>query len=1249
MLDLKKYTRSILSSFILSVFIGFSATSAMADNMSTVPLYTVSKVDPNILINLSVETPMGGAAYNDQYDIDKGGNCNGRTIAWDVGNCYTPTNVYLGYFDPDKCYDYSSGRFNPQSDTVDAGKHTCSGRYSGNFMNWATMTAMDAFVFTMTGGNRVVDTDSLTVVERAKKHNNSSWFPHKYFTTTDGVSPSMVTPYSNSAIYIRNDAWAVDFGTTKDSQDIDADFNVQIRVCDETKTLEDNCVAFTDGGSTYYKPVGLIQKNAKHKRFGVVSYLKANTIAKNGGVLRSKMKYVGLDMPETSGFGNRVTNTNAEWGSDGLYIDDPDSQAGSHGIVYSGVINYINKFTREHGHKVYDPVSELFYEAVHYFRGQDNANAGPTGEYLPTTDDEYGHFPAHSTWDDPIEYACQKNFIIAINDSFPHRDKRVPGSNFTCPFTGDNADDTDVDSQDCGQPSDADTFFDAGTWTSSIHTQEGGGDIALDMAWANGAFGPLSNGRYNSNYIAGLAYQANVTDLRDDFTGDQTITTFMVDTQEYNNDPLDDNKSPLWLTAKYGGFVDENGNDQPDLQSEWDADANGDPDNYVLATKPAKMIAALNNAFRDIDALNSSSSAVVANSVRLVTGTQIYQAGFDSGDWSGDLIALPVAMDGSIGAEVWSSKTQLQSQGWSSGRNIFTSDPDTGNGKVFTWNSITSDQQDALDINPTTNADDGNGEDRLEYIRGNGAKEISETNGIFRDRDYKLGDLINSTPVYVADPQFDYPDSLVDIAGGEESYGVFAQAKSSRTPVIYVGGNDGMLHGFDAANGNELMAYVPGFILPELNEFTSPFYEHRYYVDGSPTMGDVLFSADEKWHTVLASGARSGGQGVFLLDITDPTAFTQTADNATKLAVWEFTDEDDSDLGYTFSQPSIGKMADENWAVVFGNGYHNTEADGHVGSGHAVLYIVNAETGALIKKIDTGVGDASNPNGLSTPSLVDIDGDNIIDYIYAGDLYGNMWKFKVTHTNTAQWTVDYKLFAAADGEATPNPQPITVKPDVGFHPLGGYMVYFGTGKYFEEGDGVPTNYGTQTFYGVRDNGSAVASRATLQEQEVRTYVNAAGGDYRITTNNTIDWDTQDGWYMDLTENGELVVQDPQLNQDNIVFVTQTPVSDPCAFGGTSWVMELDAITGGWPDGSVFDTNNDGVIDDSDLIDYDDDQNVATGWRPGDTDDQAIYTRPTIIPAGEVEYKFMSKSSGGVATVKEKGAEDAGRQSWEQIR
>lgn len=1304
---------------LASLFGLYAACAAFSANagISQLPLTLVTSADPNILINLSVETPMGGAAYNDQDDTASGGSCSGRSWisrvdggSYSVGTCYDSSKTYLGYFDSDKCYTYSGSEFTPNSDAT---AHVCSGEFSGNFMNWSTMTAMDMFVLTMTGGNRTTDSTSSTIIERVKKQDNDSWYPYKVVSGTRNVAPSTVTPWSDSTVYIYNTDFGVrfstelrdDLGSNRLSSGGVDDFNLKVKVCDASKGLEENCIEYDNAGTPYYKPEGLMQRNAANKRFAATSYLQANNRTKDGGVLRAPMKYVGPDMPQSGGFGARVTNPNAEYGTDGLLNSDPDGQSGSGGVTDSGVINYINKFSRSHGYKSYDPVSELFYESLRYFRGQSVASPGPTTDYLAASDAERGGFPAYTSWDDPIQNWCQKNFIVGINDANPWRDKKLPGTHFTASTIYGHT----IADSDYGTPSNPDTWFEVKKYTNEVGSMQSLNGTTQCVGCVSGdctsgttnltstdktmnnlgeVFGtcPYSP-KENSYYVAGLAYQANTEDMRDDFINDQTVTTFMIDTQEYSTNPLTGEMNPLWLAGKYGGFDDKNGDGEPDTADEWDADGDGEPDNYVLATNPSKMVTALNNTFAEIEKRDSSSSAVVANSVRLHTGTKIFQARFNSGEWSGELLSFPIDLNGNVGSADWNAKTVLETQAWNTGRNIFSFDPDAKTGIPFDWTSLTTAQQTALDINPDSSppASDSNGQSRLEFIRGNRGEEAA-SGGIFRDRAAKLGDLVNSAPVYVSAPNFFYSEVLEDAdcalatpTTPTACYSTFKAAHADRGPIIYVGGNDGMLHAFNAEQvvdtngavvteaGEELMAYVPAFLIPGLNQLTSQDYIHQYYVDGNPTSVDAYFDtgSGSAWHTVLVGGARAGGQGYYALDITDPSDFGEDLTNAATLALWEFTDADDADLGFTYSQPAIVRMANDKWAVIFGNGYENTTADGNASTtGHAVLYILFMEEGLNgwgdsgdFIKIDTGVGTTGAPNGIATPAPVDLDGDGNVDVIYAGDLEGNLWKFDVSGANTNQWDDAGSrsiLFTATDSSSTP--QPITVRPDVGTHPNGGVMVYFGTGKYFEDGDNDPSNYGPQTFWAIWDDGASV-SKSDLLEQKIVTTVTESGTEFRTTTNKTIDWTNDEGWYLDLTDTGEMVVVDPVLNHGIIIFITQVPTSDPCDFGGYSWLMEMDAVTGGWPMDFNLDVNNDGIIDAQDVLnsvtgDFDDDGNSESNdnVKPtGKKSTQGILTKPTIISAGRREYKYSSGSQGGIDRTIEAASATRGRQSWEQIR
>lgn len=730
-------------------------------------------------------------------------------------------------------------------------------------------------------------------------------------------------------------------------------------------------------------------------------------------------------------------------------------------------------------------------------------------------------------------------------------------------------------------------------------------------------------------------------------------------------------EQPLYYAAQWGGFEEDEDNpgtvDEPDQISEWDADGDGQPDNYFFVTNPAKLATSLQEVFTKVEEEQASASAVAANSTSLQTGTLIFQARFDSTNWTGDLVALPLNADGSIGTPAWMAAGELDSKDQDS-REIITLNPATEEGIAFRWGQLDTgagSQQAML------NGADDNGEARLNFLRGDRAGELQQ-GGNFRDRDSVLGDIINSAPAFMSSvPPFNYPGSLE-----AESYVDFKNdvKAANRPPMVYAGANDGMLHGFDAETGEERLAYAPNRIFAGIGNLADQDYRetHRYYVDGSPTVGDAFFGG--AWKSVLVGSLGAGGQGLFALNVTDPDNFTEG--NAENIVMWEFTDADDADLGYTIGQASIVKMQNGKWAAIVGNGYNNTATsdsnnvpDTNVSAtGQAALFIIPLDNPSNYVKISTNVGTTFDPNGLATPAAVDFDGDNLVDYVYAGDLRGNLWKFDVSDSSSGNWDVAFgdasnpePLFKAVD--ASGKAQPITVQPEVGRHLSGqpGFMVYFGTGRFFEDGDNDPDDFETfsQTFYGIWDanNDTNDASRGNLQQQEVVYEGQVPAGfddQFRIVSDEPVDWSSQKGWYLDLPTSGERVVADSIVSNGRVIFVTAIPSQTPCDFGGDGWLMELDANNGGLIEEFTFDVNDDGVIDEEDLVNMTDlngdDKTVAPSGRKSSS---GLIQKPTIIsqPASDIEYKYSSGSKdAGIEAVREsKGDGIRGRVSWEQLR
>jgi type IV pilus assembly protein PilY1 len=730
-------------------------------------------------------------------------------------------------------------------------------------------------------------------------------------------------------------------------------------------------------------------------------------------------------------------------------------------------------------------------------------------------------------------------------------------------------------------------------------------------------------------------------------------------------------KDPLWYAAKWGGFKDGNKNNKPDQKTEWDTNNDGNPDNYFLVTNALTLGTQLTNAFDEILKRVASASSATVNSGSVSSSSRVFQATFDSGDWTGHLLSYKVdPTNGKLSATPdWDAADSIPAHG---SRKIFTMGS-AGTALEFTWDEIKNDatRKDQLGSMLT----DTQKQQILDYVRGS-ADEERKNAGPYRTRPGKLGDVVNSSPMFVGSPSFFYSDTFETAA----KYSVFRTTHKDRKDVIYVGANDGMLHAFDASDvekGKELFAYIPGAVFKNLPSLADTNYAHKYFVDGSPNVGDVYTGG--AWRSVLVAGLNGGGQGIYALDVTDPGSFSKTK------VLWEFTDrgtKGDKELGYTFSQPAIVKLNNGKWGAIFGNGYNSTQADGtgnYSTTGNAALFIVDMADGTLIKKIDTQVG---SDNGLATPAVVDFNGDNIADYVYAGDLKGNLWKFDITGTSSTSWKVAYAasgipkpVYEAKDSSG--NAQPITSRPEVVRGPNGvGMTVLFGTGKYLGMTDKIvtpatpPTSASpVQSVYGIvdtnKDSSDAFTGRGDLNKQEILKGLTVVGVDgksrnVRITTDRAAG---TRGWYMDLltpppttpTFNGERAVANPvyRADGDRIVFTTLIPAIDPCSDGGGSWILELNPLTGARLKVSPVDVNGDGKIDDKDKVTWTDEAgNTHSDFVTGVESDVGIIPAPGILadPDKPIEYKYSAGSSGNIQVITESARAPArGRQSWRPDR
>ncbi len=556
----------------------------------------------------------------------------------------------------------------------------------------------------------------------------------------------------------------------------------------------------------------------------------------------------------------------------------------------------------------------------------------------------------------------------------------------------------------------------------------------------------------------------------------------------------------------------------------------------------------------------------------LSTGTQkAFQTWFDPNLWRGDLVSYSVAKNGAIDVSdrQWYASQRVAQQNWDTGRRIVTRNGSTS--VAFRWANLSAAQQ-------TSIGDAVTGPKLLNFIRGDRSNEKQYTEvagdgtvtvlsgsatGTFRARANVLGDIIHGRPVFVSAPPADY---LFD------NYDAFKSANSTRPGMVYVGANDGMLHAFSASSGDEVFAYVPSMLVGNLKTLSATPYTHNYFVDGGLAVGDAnVGGGSPSWRTVLVGGLGAGGKGLFALDVTSAAAADENAAKAK--IMWEITSASAGfgDLGYVYGDPLIVRLNNGNWAAVVGNGYNNT------GSGKSVLYVIDIASGALLRALSVGSGSVANPGGLSAPASVDSNADGKADFIYAGDIDGNLWKFDIRNVNPASWTSPASaLFSAG--------MPIIGAPDLAGHPLGGFIVYFGTGRLFTKThalDKTAQNYA----YGIWDG--APPANATLLDQTLTPQL-FGPQPVRTSSAKQINWKggsgaLHSGWRTALPP-GEHILTTGFVRDGRYQFASVDPtVINPVQPNGANWLMELDYLNGGTDGSLIFDLNADGKLTDSDRV------------------------------------------------------------------
>jgi type IV pilus assembly protein PilY1 len=608
---------------------------------------------------------------------------------------------------------------------------------------------------------------------------------------------------------------------------------------------------------------------------------------------------------------------------------------------------------------------------------------------------------------------------------------------------------------------------------------------------------------------------------------------------------------------------------------------------YFPATSPQAVTDALQTIITQILAVTESTASAAVNTTGLNVNSVVYQSQFVTSDtyqdWTGNVLAYPIDptsghIDTLLAHVHWSAQTQLDAQ---TSRVIATWDPVAGRGIPFQWQNGNPPtgiaNSTAIGAALRTYAPDTNGSDVVQYLRGSTAQE-QRNGGQFRNRAHILGDIVDSNPAYIG-PSAENLQST--------SYRAFETATALRTPLLYIGGNDGMLHAFDTTTGDEQFAYVPRGSYSNLVNLVSPFYnaQHKFFVNGSPQAADVQFS-DLTWHSVLVETEAQGGNSVFALDVTDPASMTSEATVASKV-LWDIVD---TDMGLGFSGPAIANTS-SGWQVFIGNGYNSANEK-------PFLYAIDPQHGTINAKIDLCAAvitacDLTASNGLSGVVAVNTSGavTAAANIIYAGDLQGNLWRVDVSNANPSLWVATV-MFQARDNFPGGNKQPITTKPVITLNPrfpqVLGTLVMFGTGQYL----GVPdiSNGNVQSVYGVYDPPAGYTTAINRSSLLQQTLANATLGSLsvRTTSGTAPSYPANKGWYMDLNLlSGERVINTPALfSGGELIFTTFEPIppaAGVCTTLGYSFLMVLNFATGESFTTPQFDVNGDGNIDRSDMV------------------------------------------------------------------
>ena len=773
--------------------------------------------------------------------------------------------------------------------------------------------------------------------------------------------------------------------------------------------------------------------------------------------------------------------------------------------------------------------------------------------------------------DDPVTYSCQQNFALLTTDGYWNQ----PSS-------------ADLSGSNIGNEDNSDSGF----------TKRADGAYDGNIAGASGTLADVAAYYYKNDLRTTGAVTIttnNVPTTAKDTAAHQHMVTFTLGlglqglmdyTADYETNATGDlakikaggTGTCFWTSGVCNWPLPVSGTPTT-LDDLWHAAVNG-RGVYFSASDPNSLADGIGGALTALKVQTAAASASATSSPNITpTNNAIFSSTFRTTKWDGEIVAQKIdpSTGNVIPAITWAAQALLDARVTTTtdARTIWAPDASTSTKlKPFDWASLSASASGGIAAEQSyfTNkcialsqcplltlaqvVDANNGQNLVGFLRGRTGFDGTS----FRARDHVLGDSVNATPEFVKDAEGDFVDPVVP---------TFATFKTSaaitgRKGVLYIAANDGMLHAFDGANGNELWGYVPRIVMPNLYKLATDNWDvrHVYSVDGSPVTGSIYAGTSPAgaWKTILVAGLGKGGRGYYALDVTDP-------DNPKGL--WEFCSDStlcansDSDMGYTFGSAVITKRDfDGKWVVLVTSGYNNVIP----GTGNGYLYVLDAQTGAMLRKITTNVGNTTLPSGLAKLSGYSLNPitDNTTVFVYGGDLLGNMWRFDMR--------VDPPVVKhiASLTDSGGKPQSVTAKPEISVINLKP-VIYIGTGRYLGPQDlsdpatlvpALPFAY-QQSIYAIRDTDTDymnVRSTGNLVQQTLTD-----NGTTRTVSANPVNYSSKNGWYIDLnpsnTSPGERVNLDVQIASGTLVVVTNVPNNSACTVGGDSFLYAFDFKTG----------------------------------------------------------------------------------------